>query len=299
MKPSSPLTNSTNVKLLKEVPTEHIIQGYKNGLGIDVSEYFKEQDSIQLYECLDTSIQFFYPIQKMGDSKFYEQLQSFDWYYMDWKWENQIILDSVKPNNKILEIGSGGGSFVKRLTELSYNITGLEMNQNSIEKAKLLNYKILGESIQEHADKNQEKYDLVCSFQVMEHIPELKEVITSSIKSLKSKGRLFISVPNNSSFIGEDTENILNMPPHHFSLWDKNVFMSLEKKFPIDLKKIYFEPIQVYHYEYFHNVKLKVLKSIFSKIFYENFYKVIIFPLIKNFPSVIPGFTIIGEFEKR
>jgi ubiquinone/menaquinone biosynthesis C-methylase UbiE len=65
-----------------------------------------------------------------GDSKFYEQLEKFDWYYMPWKWEHEITLSYLDPKKRVLEIGCGTGSFVQKAADISgAYIKGLELNE--------------------------------------------------------------------------------------------------------------------------------------------------------------------------
>lgn len=299
MKVTSPLSKNNNTAFIRKIPTQFIIEGYKNGLGIDVGSYFKGLDFIELYKCIDTGMKFFHPIDLMGDSSFYEQLQNFEWYYMDWKWENEIIYNLISQNQKILEIGSGNGSFVKKLSEKGFDITGLELNQATVEKAKEWNCEILGVTVGEHSENKKNYYDVVCSFQVMEHIPKIFEVINESVLVLKPGGKLFISVPNDECFFfGNDSDIVINMPPHHCTRWNEEVMVKIAKIFGLKLNGIFKEPLQKYHEEHYHNFQRIRFKNSLIKNYYF-LYENLIFPLLKNYPSLITGHTLIGEFTKK
>ncbi len=269
--PDSPVTNKNNVKLVKKIKTSLIIKKYAGTLNLDVSKYFNSIPEIKIFECQDTGYQFYYPFHISGDSKFYEHLEKFDWYYMPWKWEHEMTFSFLERGMKLLEVGAANGSFIEKANNAGIESYGLELNQERVKVAQKNKIKIYAESIEEHAKGNKNKYDVVCSFQVLEHIADVRTFINAQIDSLKVGGRLVISVPNNDSFLGRDF-NILNTPPHHMGKWNEDSLKAIIRYFPIKLERIYFEPLQDYHEEYFESVvkkvihqKIKLPKSLISK----------------------------------
>jgi len=246
----SPLTGSTNVVLQEEIQCDFIIDKYKKRMKIDVSKYFQGLESIQIYKCLDTRFRFYYPFNLEGNGEFYEELQKFQWYCMDWKWEHEIASMIIGSVDKVLEIGCARGSFMERVQQKGIECVGLELNKSAIKTGCRKGLNILSQSIQEHAKQNPEKYDLVCSFQVVEHISAIKEFIQASVDALKPGGKLIMSVPNNYPNSPILENNILNMPPHHMGLWDMNSLISVQRIFGIELRGIELEPLQPYHRGY-------------------------------------------------
>lgn len=299
--PKSPLTKSLNVALQRNIPCSFIIEGYKNYYKLDVKKYFKNRKNIQIYKCLDSSYKFFYPFFIAGNSDFYEQLQKIDWYYMDWKWENTIVRRLIKSTDKVLEIGCGKGAFITKLTENGIACCGLELNSKAAKKCRQAGLNVLEESIQEHSKNYKKTYDVVCSFQVVEHIANIKAALQSSVDVLNEGGKLFISVPNNDSFLGYDEYNFLNMPPHHMGLWGVESLTSLERIFKIKLKNIYIEPLQKYHYRYYISVKknLRKVKYYWMGKYLNIINKPIDFMITRFFSRYITGFTILAEYIKE
>ena len=248
MSERSPLTHKTNTRLERSIPSAFLVEEYQKSYGIDVSSYFEGLPFISIHQCEDTGFRFYSPSNIDGDSFFYEQLQQFPWYYMSWKWEHEVVKNSLSPQDKVLEIGSAQGAFVERLKDEGFQATGLELNTKAVAIAKEKGLKVYGDTIQQHALTNEEAYDVVCSFQVMEHIADTKTVIDASITALKKGGKLIISVPNNHSFIRHSPNSILNMPPHHMCLWDEVSLTNLQKLFPLTLDTLAYEPLQSYHY---------------------------------------------------
>lgn len=251
-KVNSPITKTHNVSLLRNIEVKDIIKVYKS-FKIDVSNYFFNLKTISVYQCNDTGYMFYYPFNIAGDSSFYEHFQKFDWYYMPWKWEHEISQQYLKANMKVLEVGCAHGAFLKKVSE-NFNLSeaiGLELNETSpLDHDK---FKIYNESIQTYSKTKKEYFDIVCSYEVLEHIADVSAFLNAKIYSLRKGGKLIISVPNNDSFIKFNSIG-LNSPPHHMGLWNVDSLKALEQNHPIKLDKIHIEELQEYHvgnYVYF------------------------------------------------
>lgn len=272
MPPKSPVTGSNNVALEREILSSFVVEEYKKGLGIDVKPFFQSIGKISVYKCLDTGYRFYYPFNTAGNDKFYQELEKFPWYYMDDKWEHFVATDYIQKNNRVLEIGCARGSFLKTLKNKGIFIEGLEMNSQAVSACKDNGLSVQSDSIDEFSEKNKNKYDIVCSFQVMEHVAEVRNFLQSSLSVLKPQGLLLISVPNNDSLIFKSGDISLNMPPHHMGMWDINSLIKLQKYFNIKVESVHIEPLQKYHDGYamkiaYKNIskKLNQKLGIFSK----------------------------------
>jgi SAM-dependent methyltransferase len=248
--PRSPLTDSSNVVLEKQIKCSFLIEIY-NQFGIDVQKYFEGLDTVNIYKCCDTGYQFYHPFTIEGDGAFYESLQKFTWYYMDWKWEHEVSSNLIHPNDKILEIGCARGGFLESMYKKGIDCTGLELNKSAAEFARHKGLNVFEQTVQDHAQQHPEEYDAVCSFQVMEHIATVKDFIQAQIDVLKPGGKMILSVPNNDAFMFKcDDIQTLNRPPHHVGLWNTTSLISLTKIFNLRLDGIEFEPLQDYHVKY-------------------------------------------------
>ena len=302
--PESPLTGSTNVALDKIIDSKDLISRYKINFDLDVSSYFKGKPHVFIFRCLDTGFRFYYPYGIDGNALFYAHFQKFDWYYMPWKWEHECVKEKVSSIDKVLEIGCGPASFVKKLTQENIECTGLELNKDAVQMGRKEGLNVFNESIQQHAINHRGEYDVVCSFQVMEHIEQIREVLNSSIDCLKVGGKLFISVPNNNSFLGLDHLNVLNQPPHHMGLWDRKSLYHLQRFFPLRLDDLFLEPPQIYHKEYCTSIINSVMSSVWANKFgvVGKLFRKILRPfnlkIMKyKFPE-IQNLTIIAQYTK-
>ena len=303
----SPLWPNVAAKEEEKIEVDTIISAYATQFNYDVSNYFSDK-SIYVYICPKTGYRFFYPFNCSGKSEFYEHFQKFEWYYMPWKWEHEIVAQYIRKDLKLLEVGCGGGGFLNKIQkDRNVRGIGLELNKESIEYGRRNHIDIRNETIQEHALLNEEKYDLVCSFEVLEHISDVKTFIQATVDTLKTGGLLSIGVPNNDSFIKLNFENnILNQPPHHMGLWNKRSLKSLTKLYPLKIKRIFYEPVQEYHKKYYvdslnHFYEKMISKKYFFFLKYlPNFFKaafkkIFLWTLSKQFKN---GQTLVIIYEK-
>jgi len=175
-----------------------------------------------------------------GSELFYEKLQKFDWYYQDEKEEYDYATNYIKSSDKVLEIGCGKGVFSQKIKSLDY--TGLEFSRQAIQFASELGLNILNESIEDHAIKNSESYDIVCSFQVLEHVAMPRSFIESCIKCLKPGGLLIYSIPSADSFV-TFLNDILNLPPHHVTWYSDKSLEYIGKLFELKVINIHHDPL--------------------------------------------------------
>ena len=105
------------------------------------------------------------------------------------------------PKCTVLEIGCGSGAFLSELAHAGFQCNGLE----SSESARTIAQKIIGDSglqipITKHLEPSENKiYDLVCAFDVLEHIEDDIGALEAWKRCLKPGGLMLISVPAHTS----------------------------------------------------------------------------------------------------
>ncbi|WP_026839474.1 class I SAM-dependent methyltransferase [Gillisia sp. JM1] len=265
----SPLNPETEAFLYSSFETDKIIRLY-NDINIKVDRFFDEPE-IYLYKCKYTGYLFYFPYNIVADAAFYENISKNRPYYSQ-RWEHFRAIKYIKNNDRVLEIGSGFGIFLSMLREKNISAKGIELNSHAVNQCKIQNLNIEDCLIQEEAEKNKNKYDVVVTFQVLEHITEVRSFIQAAVDTIKPGGKLIVGVPNNNPYLFiSDKYHTLNLPPHHAGLWNKRSLKSLEKIFPIKCETIEFEPLNN-SYEYFiqyhlKNAPNKILKKTISFLY--------------------------------
>jgi len=297
----SPLLENEACLVEEVIESNKVICRYQELFNIDVKKFFESHSSIYLCRCPKTQYRFYFPFTLSGDGGFYAHLQKSEWYYMPWKWEHHVTSGMIEKHEKILEIGCGDGSFVERLHKNGFDITGLELNEEAVLSAQKKELRVLDETIQKHHEKFRGAYDLVCNFQVLEHITNPKSFLEASLGCLKSNGRLIICVPNNDSFIKFVKMLVINMPPHHMGLWNATSLKNLQKILPITLNSLRYEPLQHYHFDlYLSTIRHRffssgIMKKLYNKLKFHFFLK----GIIKIFRPYVRGHSIMAIYTKN
>ena len=157
-------------------------------------------------------------------------------------------------HNRILDIGSGPGLFLKCGLQRGWNVFGIEPSIQAYEHSiKLLGKKNLFNGIfNEETYQNFGIFDVVNLNLVLEHIPNPRELVTLAKSVLKKGGLINISVPNDFNPFQKILQENLNFspwwiqPPHHINYFNHESLSTLLKgqnfeivyetsSFPIDI----------------------------------------------------------------
>jgi 2-polyprenyl-3-methyl-5-hydroxy-6-metoxy-1,4-benzoquinol methylase len=246
MSKKCPLCGNEHTKLVETLTKQNVVNVYKQEYDVDVSGDIKQDFS--LHHCMNCDLKFFDPCFT-GSQKFYTDLQKFDWYYKDDKYEYDHVSSLIKRGDSVLEIGCGKGAFKDRIK--SKNYVGLEFSESAVQQAAVLGRDVRAQSIEEHAEQNLEKYDVVCSFQVIEHTSNPRSFLESALKSLKPGGTLILTAPSEDSFLQYIQDFALNMPPHHVTKWTDQCLTNLAQEFNIKCVHLAHEPLNSFHIRWY------------------------------------------------
>ena len=130
---------------------------------------------------------------------------------------------------KLLDIGAGTGAFVRFMKNSGWNVTGLEPDESARLQAQSINsIQLLASDI--FFDLPADSFDVITMWHVLEHVHDLDKYLEQLKKLIKPHGKIFIAVPNYTSFDGSFYGSCwaaYDVPRHlfHFSpLSLKNLF---------------------------------------------------------------------------
>jgi len=175
-----------------------------------VKDLFLTQEPFEIYECLKCGLLFTEP--RPDDKNIGKYYQSEEYYSHQENKSGFIpkIYESVKGVNlkhkrnlatkglkvgKMLEIGCGVGDFLHEMEQKGWNCTGIEPSKEAKAiaqtrvKANILNP-------DELATLEDESFDLITMWHVLEHVDNLKEEVMHLQRLLKKGGRLVLALPN-------------------------------------------------------------------------------------------------------
>jgi 2-polyprenyl-3-methyl-5-hydroxy-6-metoxy-1,4-benzoquinol methylase len=289
------------------IDTSQLSALYKKRAGTEVDRFF-HQSTTEIYTCRNCDLIFYWP-QAIGDGKFYDELQRYSGYYLKEKAEYVQAAKFISPDCNVLEIGCGEGLFTNYIQCKSY--TGLEFSEDAIKKAKDRGLNIFNESIEQHVATHAQLYDVVCFFQVLEHVQDPGDFITHSLNCLKPGGKLLAAVPSEDSFIKDVVNFYLNMPPHHASRWTDKALFKVAELFNLQVVELFHEPLHGVHKRFYVKTMLhKKITALFgsipkavddnfpTKIIYGFSHIASIIPsLLMNFKNVV-GQSVLVAYKK-
>jgi 2-polyprenyl-3-methyl-5-hydroxy-6-metoxy-1,4-benzoquinol methylase len=241
-----PLCASPEANLVCDIPATKLVEGWQRRYSINIKPELKDVATIQLYACIDCSLRYYIPPGLAGSASLYAALDRFDWYYMPRKWEHDVAIQDLQGRSKVLEVGCGVGDFVTRMRENGWDAEGIELNDVAVQTAQARGLPVRHIDLTELAVEKTRQYDAVCSFQVLEHVPNTGNFLQSCCALLKPGGCLIVGVPNSDSYLRYQF-NLLDMPPHHLTRWSPVVLERLPDYFPLRLVRLEREPLASYH----------------------------------------------------
>jgi len=124
------------------------------------------------------------------------------------------------PGAKILDIGTAGGAFLDAAAQYGYTAYGLEPSADLVERGKLRGLKIEQGTIESNNFETG-TFDMVCLWDVIEHLPNPKAALVEIKKLLKPDGILLINFPDigttQAKLAGKKFWWILSVHLHHFT----------------------------------------------------------------------------------
>jgi 2-polyprenyl-3-methyl-5-hydroxy-6-metoxy-1,4-benzoquinol methylase len=261
--PLSPLTGSARVSCVGTVSAAKLITDWRTQFGIDITLELGDVSEVGVYRCGDTGLVFFWPPSIAGSARLYAQLQQVDGYYRFGKWEHDFALRQIAPEDGVLEVGCGTGEFLRRVSGVAGRVTGIEISKAAVNEARAHGLDARQASFEEWVGEHPEGASVCCAFQVLEHVTRPREFIESCIRAVRPKGKIIFGTPNAAGYLRHQYD-LLDLPPHHMSRWDIGAFRSLQRIFPIRLRRYVIEPVQDWNAELY---ALSATRAIWARVF--------------------------------
>jgi 2-polyprenyl-6-hydroxyphenyl methylase/3-demethylubiquinone-9 3-methyltransferase len=102
----------------------------------------------------------------------------------------------------VLDVGCGGGILAESMAREGATVTGLDMGFEPLQVARLhalesgIRVEYVQETVEDHADKHPQQYDVVTCMEMLEHVPDPQSVVNACARLVKPGGHVFFSTIN-------------------------------------------------------------------------------------------------------
>lgn len=170
------------------------------------------------------------------------------------------IIKNIKPEGKILDLGSAIGFFLKEASLNGYETEGIEISEYAANYCvKNLNLNVHNISLLDFEYKEKE-YDIITAWYVLEHICDFDKLLEKILFSLKEDGIFALAMPNGNGISGKFNKNYFKIVPsdHAFETNPKALDNFLKK---YSLKRMYLKNKSVYYNRFCDIFNLGFLKE--------------------------------------
>ncbi len=110
----------------------------------------------------------------------------------------ELVIRHASPDSKILDLGCGNGISARLLNEANFDVVGTDISPLFLKEAR----KWVNPKLQYHVCDvvelpfESESFDVICSNELIEHLPDVETALTEMIRVVRKGGRIVLSGPN-------------------------------------------------------------------------------------------------------
>jgi len=115
---------------------------------------------------------------------------------------NELLdrFEKYRKTNNLLDVGAGKGFFLEIAKARGWNVYGTELTDQAIQECENKSLQMKKGCLNEVGfDANQ--FDVITSFEVIEHINNPKEIVQEMHRILRENGKVYITTPNFNSIL--------------------------------------------------------------------------------------------------
>ncbi len=121
----------------------------------------------------------------------------------------EVIRDHVRVGASVLDMGAGQGALSARLSDLGYQVTAVDSNDEDYQVDKVDNRNIDylhvnfddERELEAFIQENQSKFDAVCGVEVIEHVENPWAYVRGLVRLAKKDGLVLVTTPNTTSWL--------------------------------------------------------------------------------------------------
>lgn len=152
-------------------------------------------------------------------------------------------IEAERPEGRLVDVGTGPGTFLLVAKQRGLSVKGVEPTKLAAETAQRLGVDMFNGVVEDFAATQDEKFDVVTSFEVMEHVPDVLSMLTAIRSLLKPDGIFVFSVPNlDDPYCLRQTLPV-NIPPIHINFFRRQSMAAALEKAGFTVERFATRPI--------------------------------------------------------
>lgn len=170
------------------------------------------------------------------------------------KWEYARTIEEFRvmktAGRTVIDVGAGFGYFLDLVNNKLFrtsDIYAVDYNEQAISVLKLKGFNAYSSDLRSDSfEPMKEAFDIICMFQVFEHMDRVDEVFARLKYLLKAQGSVFIAVPNDiRTYFMERHGSLVDVPPNHIGRWTREAFGAICRRHGLQLTKCEREPFKL------------------------------------------------------
>lgn len=209
-----------------------------------IRDFSSQRGNFSLYECVKCYVQFWEPFRSPGP----------EWYKAQKKYATKeprlyrgyhkkflSLYPTFPEGTKILDVGCGRGELLQELRKRGCECWGVDFDELTIRAAKerlRLQNLFSMDLIEFLGKKDLPEFDIITSFEVIEHLDDPLSFLQGIKKHLKKSGKIILSTPSRERLMPD--EYSWDFPPTHLSRWNEEAIATLAKKINFEISSVHY-----------------------------------------------------------
>lgn len=241
--PRCPLCNGSSVAAIESVTWRTIVEALTRYVGTPPPATLGLVDrrgTVERIACASCGLEFVEPSVE-GSAAFYEYLTDGTDYYDRSRWDFERARTLIGPGDSVIDLGCGPGTFLSSLGG-DRRCVGVDSNPRAVRRASERGIEAIESTPHDIIERlaAEPPFDVVCSFQTLEHLDNVEQLLDVALRLVSPGGLIILSVPNRVRLPVNETA-VLDWPPHHLSRWAPEQMRKLGTRCGLDLVDVHVE----------------------------------------------------------